>query len=194
MAKKQFISQRPAPDKNSPAYLLQQYSMARNNLLLSLLFTLINLALYWFGGGTYFLFSIAAPYYGVLFGDLLGFARAAAIFAVVVLVLYFLCWLLSKQRRGWLLVATVLFALDCVSLLGLMALSGSYADMIMDVLFHIWVMFYLARGIRCGRKLKQFPVDLTNPGASGPEPQVVHNVGPEIGGTPEVKNRGPEID
>lgn len=160
----------------------QRYKMARNNLLLVILFTLINCGLALLGGGTYFLFSAFIPYmlvtvgmdlsgkfpedyyldvYGEkpenlnLLGD--GFLVVMVVLAVIGLVLYFLAWLLSKNHKvGWLIFALVFFSMDTVATF---LIAGLDITMIIDYLFHAWVIFELARGIHVHFKWKNMEED-----------------------------------
>lgn len=153
----------------------QSYKNARNNLMLAIVFTAVNMILMVAGSDTYFLFSAFVPYMLVVFGALFGgmapeeyyesglltpgagdptvFYVLLAI-AVVILALYFVCWLLSKNRHvGWLIFALVLFAIDTV----LMLLSGDVTESIIDIVFHGWVLFCLISGISAHFKLKKLP-------------------------------------
>ena len=48
--------------------LTSRYNSARHNILLVIVFTLINCILCAVGSSSYFLFSAAIPYYSVMFG------------------------------------------------------------------------------------------------------------------------------
>ena len=151
------------------AELERKYNNCRANLLLVLIFTVVNLFTVTFGD-TYFLFSATIP---MLFP--LGFAGAVAdpeflaemgltaqdattllivglVIGVVLTVPYLLCWIFSKKRVGWMIAALVFFAIDCLFLLVSFDLS-----MIADILIHAWVMFYLVTGVLHGKKLKNMP-------------------------------------
>jgi hypothetical protein len=168
-----------AIDKNSPEYLHKQLAGGRNNLLLVIVFTVVNLAMLLLDSGTYFLFSASVPYYMTAFGmgmDM-GMAEAgigtftliALGISAVVLVFYLLCWLLSKKRPGWLVVAFVAFILDTLALLGLSVMLEMLTDNIMDLAFHVWVVVSLMQGIIANGKLKKLPAE---------EPQ--EPIGPEF--------------
>lgn len=161
--------------------LENRYNTARANLLLAVVFTVINLVLLIVANGeTYFLFSVFVPYYVVLIGMILcgkfpaeyygadwegmeffgdGLFIATLAFAVLMLVLYVLCYVLSSRGRiGWLIASLVLFSLDTVLMF---ALQGVALDALMDVLFHAWVIVYLAMGIHAHFKLKTLPPETT---------------------------------
>lgn len=149
---------------------------SRNNLLIVLAFTIINMLLLVTDGNTYFLFSAYVPYglvdYGMYFsgmyplevyGEYLsevsflgkGFFAVMLAIAVVVLLLYVLCWVFAKKNpKGWLIFALVLFSIDTAVLLLWLEIS---ADLIMDYLFHGWVIVSLAKGLSALKKLKNLP-------------------------------------
>lgn len=72
--------------------------------------------------------------------------------AVIILAVYFICWLASKKHPSAMVVAAVFFGIDCVVLL--MSFSVDY---IVDILFHAWVMYYLIAAIVASSKLKKLP-------------------------------------
>ncbi len=151
----------PKPEKGSPAYLSQRYLNARRNLLSVIIFSVINVVLLLIDGSVRFLFSASIPYWlpaiAVEFDELLALGHflstGAYAISLISLLLYLLCWLLSKDRRGWLIAALVLFSLDTLFMVGLMLVFEIYADMLMDAAFHIWVMYYLITGVHSGGKL-----------------------------------------
>ena len=157
--------------------LEKRYRSSRYSLLLLLIFTAVNIALLVSGNYTYFLFSATIPYaltdYGMFFTGMyepeyyaeIGmtefFDSSVFVFmlsiGILILTLYFLCWLLSsKMRKGWLITALVFFSLDTLAMLWL---YGINMDMIFDVVFHIWVVVDLSRGIHAASKLKKLPAE-----------------------------------
>lgn len=150
------------------------YVAARKNILLVLAFTTINLILLVANSNTYFLFSAYIPFAIVDWGMFLSGRYPAEVYsqfedfeplgmsllvislviAVVICLLYLLCWLFSdKKRVGWLITALVLFATDTI----LMLLGGIGLESIMDVIFHGWVIISLSMGISAYFKLKKLP-------------------------------------
>lgn len=152
----------------SPEALARGYKNARGNLLLVVIFTVINAILAFAGSSSYFLFSAYLPYYSVIFGLVItGRLDADADFqidekylvyfvgfAVLVLGLYLLFWLFSKKHYGWLIPALVFFALDTLFLLR-DSFGGFDFSLLMDVVFHVWVLISLALGISTGVRLKK---------------------------------------
>ena len=157
----------------------RNYKAGRSNLLLVIIFTIVSMITFYLIG-TYFLFSVYVPLtvfsvfavYGWAAGgdpeivegfepeflELLQsvgeFTWVAIGFVIGMLMLsvYFVCWLLSKKHPGALIVAAVLFATDCA-----FVLMSFDTSMIVDVLFHAWAMYYLISAIASHKKLKNIP-------------------------------------
>ena len=73
--------------------------------------------------------------------------------AVVLAILYVLPFIFSKKLRpGWLLFTLVIFILDTLFML---IDGGVQSDMLIDYLFHIWVIVSLFIGVSAGYKLKK---------------------------------------
>lgn len=139
--------------------LQQQYATARSNLLLMLLFTVLNIVLLVAQTDTMFLFSATVPYFTMalgVFSENTIFLGICICVTVITLVLYALCWLLSKNHRGWMIAALVLFILDTVALAALYLSADDFTG-IFDALIHIWVLYYLILGVVSGKKLHDLP-------------------------------------
>jgi hypothetical protein len=153
-----------------------KYKRSRANLLLVTIVSVVNLftmALNY----SYFLFSARMPAFilevilsevpegeTIPFTDLL----IPIVIGIIMTVPYLLCWIFSKKRPGWMVAALVFFAIDCILLLTMYYISA----VIVDLLFHAWVMFYLITGVINGFKLKKMPEDEPLPefGAEGETP------------------------
>ncbi len=156
-----------AIDKNSREYLQAKVKNGRHSLLLVIIFTVVNLVGLVTGSNTYFLFSAAVPYYMTAFGmgmdmglgaeGISTFTITALALSVVILAVYFVCWLLAKKKIGWYIVATVLFAADILILLGICLSMDALTESIMDVVFHAWVIAELVQSINCHKKLQKLP-------------------------------------
>lgn len=155
-----------------------KYRNARSNLLVVLAFTVVNIILLVANANTYFLFSAYVPYILADLGMMLcgmypkeyydeelagiefldkGFLAVMLAIAGVILVLYLLSWIFSKKnRRGWMIFALVLFTIDTALLL---LMNGIVLDMILDYVFHGWVIASLISGIVSVGKLKKLPED-----------------------------------
>ncbi len=154
----------------------------RHNLLIVLAFTIVNIFLLISNGNTYFLFSAYVPYmlvdYGMFFGGMYpqeyygeylseiaflgkGFFGAMVGLAVVALALYALCWVFSKKNpKGWLIFALILICVDTALLI---FMAGISADLIMDYLFHGWIIVSLITGLSAIKKLKDLPEEELEP-------------------------------
>ena len=153
-----------------------KYKRSRYNLLLVAIVSIVNL-FYMAFGERYFLFSARLPSIlveltlvtapedvTVALADLL----VPIVVGVILSLPYLLCFFFSKKRPGWMVAALVFFGLDCIYLLTMYYLT----DVIPDILFHAWVMFYLITGVMNGFKLKKMPEDEPMPafGAEGDAP------------------------
>ena len=177
----------------------RKYNNCRANLLLVVLFTVVNLFTLTFGN-SYFLFSATLP---ALFPAVMSELAAdteylasmgilpeeASILVIVGLVIgliltvpYLLCWIFSKKRVGWMVAALVFFSMDCLLLLLTFDVS-----MIADILIHAWVMFYLITGVMHGFKLKKMPED-------EPLPAFGETVESETAETAEGETASPAFD
>lgn len=139
--------------------LQKRYNTARTELLLVIILTVVNIVLFFAGSDSMMLFSASVPFYAVVFASMFGIQElliAGCILAGIIIVLYFLCWLLSKNRPGWLVAAVVLFAIDTVCMLGLYILAEEVSA-VMDMLIHALVLYYLIAGLSSHRKLKKLP-------------------------------------
>lgn len=157
--------------------LESRYASARHNILLVLVFTVVNIVLLLLNQFTYFVFSASIPYAIVVMGMTLcgkmpeelypgGLSQYEFIDSSVLTVavgiaaaicgLYLLCWLLSKKGKvAWLIVALVLFVVDTV----IMFVNGIDADSILDVVFHAWVIISFSMGIAAHYKLKKLSTE-----------------------------------
>lgn len=147
---------------NPRAELERKYAGCRANLLLVVITSVINLFTVAFAG-SYFLFAPSMP---TLLVEIVlmeageaGVELAALVVPFIVgLVLtapYLLCWIFSKKRVGWMVAALVFFSIDCLYLVSMYQLTS----VIIDILFHAFVMFYLITGVIHGFKLKNLPAE-----------------------------------
>lgn len=137
-------------------------------LLLIQILTVVNLVMLLLDTGSFFLFSASVPYYLTLLAMALdnGFSSGAwvarshtytaLIVSVVILILYFLCWLRGKERTGWLTGAMVLFLLDSLALvLVSYLLYGNPLANVLDLFVHGWALWSLWQGSKAGRQLRE---------------------------------------
>ena len=143
-----------------------KFKKTRSNLLAVVAFTAINLILIAFNAGFYFPFSATAP--GLIFEVGRGMAEelqrnvfliAGLIIAFIVVALYFVCWLLTKRLRGFILAALILFSLDSLMFLAIVFAAGFEISYLLDIAFHGWVLFYLINGVVAWAKLRGVNAD-----------------------------------
>lgn len=150
-------------DKQSAAYQHNLLKSARTNLLVAVLFTALNVVMLLTGSNRYFLFSTTIPYYLTFFGYMFDhfmvstYTLTGLTMAVVPVAVWLLCWYLSKKDSRWLMAATVLFGVDTLAMALLVLWSGDVSASLLEILFHVWVMICLVRGVRAAGKLKSCP-------------------------------------
>ncbi len=134
----------------------------RSTLISVFAFSLINVVLAAVGASVYFLFSASIPYVlacigrGTMDEGSPGLGVAVIVVAIVLCLFYLLCWFFSKNGIGGIVAALIFFLLDTAAL-ALLALSndGGAADMILDAIFHIWVLFSLITGLFAAAKARR---------------------------------------
>lgn len=139
---------------NMKASPLLRYNSARSNLLMVIIFTFLNIVLTTANSGFYMLFSASIPYFiaseGVYLyseGYSLQLMLSLVIIGIALLVPYLVFWIFSKKHRGWMIAALVYFSLDLIFLLYFFNIS-----MLLDILFHAWVLYFLIIGVATGKK------------------------------------------
>ena len=153
--------------------LIQKEKAGRSNLLIAIVLTVVNIVLFMVGSETMLLFSISVPYYAVIFGSIFAAELGSpemlvtgCVIAGVILAVYFVCWLLSKKRLGWLVVAMVLVIVDTLALIGFYLLAEEISG-VLDFVFHVMILYYLIVGIKGAKKLKALPPE--EPVAADPD-------------------------
>ena len=136
-----------------------KYNTARSNLILMVVLTAFNVILAATGSHSMMLFSATVPYLFAMLGTFEGMSELLVpgiVLALLGTVVYLVCWILSKKHYAWMIVALVLFSIDTLIMIGMYVLAGDFSGVI-DVLIHIWVMYYLIAGVVNGVKLKNLP-------------------------------------
>jgi hypothetical protein len=140
----------------------KKYAEARTNLLVMAGLTLVNLVLILIEADITFTFSAFMPQVLLAVGSVMQqetgitlFMVVGATVAVLSVGIYFLCWILSKKRAGWMIAAMVLFILDSLSMP--LMLGGFDASVVIDIVFHAWVLYYLITGVHAASKLRELP-------------------------------------
>ncbi len=180
---------------------------ARANLLLVLAFTVINTVLLVSKSNTYFLFSAYLPYFFVQIGmDLCGMFPAEyygpdyyireffppvvfyvlLVAAIIITLLYLVCWILSKKHtKIGLIAALIFFGIDSLALLGFAFLGGAemMIGSMIDIAFHVWVIVSLVMGVHACSQLQRMPA----PSFAPPFPTQAPVANPE---NPEAQAEG----
>lgn len=139
------------------------FKKARSNFVLAVAFTLANLILIYLDASFYFPFSIYTPlsflmngkFEALYNGDNL-YLIVSVIIALVILALFFLCWLISGKKRVFILIALILFGIDSVIMLidAISVLDTLDASFLIDIAFHAWVLYFLVMGTMAWAKLR----------------------------------------
>lgn len=164
-------------DKNSREYLTQKRNTGRSTLLMILIFTVVNLIMLVTQTDYYFLFSASVPFYLTMFGMAFDewvvgtFTSTALAISAVILALFLLCWLFSKKRRGWLMVALVLFVVDTLALAYFSVSMEMLSDNIVDFVFHGWAIWELIAAWKADKKLEEMPPEMPE-GYAGTTPEL----------------------
>ena len=133
-----------------------KYKNSRLNLLLMIALTLVNIVLLFADANSMLLFSATIPYVAAItaiYNVKTAIVVTGIIVAAVLILLYLLCWLMSKKHYIWMVLATVLFTIDTIYMIYFYYASGTMADGILDIAIHAFVFYYLITGIINGRKL-----------------------------------------
>ena len=121
------------------------YDHSRSNLLIAILFTILNIALIFLETDTMFLFSTTIPYYFALAGWYFE-SIIELVIGIVMIAVLLVFWIISKKHRIGLILSFIYFIIDTIFMLWLYDFQFD-ASMIIDLLFHVWIMFYLVSGI-----------------------------------------------
>lgn len=154
-----------------------KYNKSIANLLLVVVFSAVNIVMLATNSGSYFLFSAIIPYYVVDYGmfwtgmypaesyaefpeiELMdsSFFAFTIVIAVVMVLAYLVCWLIARKKKvGALIFALVFFLIDTV---GMFYIYGFSSDLIMDIVFHVWVLVSLTIGVVTYFKVKKAQVE-----------------------------------
>ena len=174
---KKFLGTSGGQELSPKQKLEQKVKISRANLLLVVVITAFNTLFLFFDSESYFLFSAFLPYYLVLDGlfrcgklpsdwyegiEAFEFENASllttlTVISVIIILLYAACWFLSKKYPT--VVFSVALGLFIIDSLALFFIGGVALSMILDYLFHVWILYYLITGIKAARKLKTIPDD-----------------------------------
>ena len=154
------------PQKPNTISFLQnknRYDQGRGALLAVVLLSLVNLISVTLSD-VYFLFSSYVTQLLAVWGAILFEETQAVVFPVIFGIIglisvipYFLCYLFSKKRAGWMVAAFVLFCIDSLIFLVdfISLISVGELSMLMDLVIRIWVIVSLAQGVKYGLRVKK---------------------------------------
>lgn len=141
-------------DKNSREFLVIQRDSSRLMILITIIFTVLNMVLLLCNANRFYLFAATLPYYTAWFGVLFdGGSVGSSTIAMLVLSLIFLAvflmgWLYSKKSQGWVRAMLVAYIVDTVALLAIFFAFRMAVGSILDIAIHvvlIWEMVNLQR-------------------------------------------------
>ncbi len=155
-----------------------KYLNARSNILLVVIFSVLNIVLLLTQTNSYFLFSAFIPYVLVDLGMFMcgiypaeyyadvedmvyldsSFLAVTIVIAMIIIGLYLLSWIFTKKLKiGWMIFALAFFSVDTIAML---TFNGFAIESLLDILFHGWVIFSLVNGIINYNKLSKLPAIL----------------------------------
>lgn len=146
---------------------IRLYRGARFFILLITIFTAFNVLMLILNQNFYFLVSALLPQVLTAVGLILTEFYATPIFYIISIFLniiivlsYLLIYFLSKNRLGGMIAALTLFALDCVFFLYFIIISFDLS-FILDIFFHLFILYELILGVISGVALKKHPLGIT---------------------------------
>lgn len=145
--------------------LRKQVEWGRWCLLAILAISLLNQILLMFKVNYHFLFSASVPYYLNWLGrelgahaDLAAFKVLAVILTMLIYAAYIACWMMSAQRREWLLAALGLYGVDTLLLIIFcLTLLENPSSCLLEILTHgigLWVLYV---SFRAAERLSSLP-------------------------------------
>ena len=145
--------------------LIGQINLSRWALLAIMAVTLLNQLLLIFGVNYHFLFSAALPYYLNWLTSQLSAHMAVGVYRAFAILLtlglyasYGACWLLSAQRKEWMLASLVLYGADTLLLIVFaLTLLENPASCLFEVLTHGAGLYVLYLGYRASEMLNSLP-------------------------------------
>jgi hypothetical protein len=138
------------------------FEKSRNNLLLVIAFTVINLVLIYFEANVNFLFSATIPQFVFNVAKLVAENTDMNIILIIGLVIafltvlaYFIFWLLARRARVLILAALIFFCIDSLLLIYLVFNNDEFNfSVLMEIAFHVWILYYLFTGVKAWSKLR----------------------------------------
>lgn len=133
----------------------RKYNSGRSSLLLMTVLSLVNLVITIGEVDLYFPFSAFAPLVAYIFGAQMKgpYLVMGITLAIIMILVYALCYILSKNKPGFLIAALVLFVLDTLLVIGFMLIEFD-PNFIINIVFHVYVLFCLIIGVAAIKPLK----------------------------------------
>jgi hypothetical protein len=145
------------------------FEKSRNNLLSVIIFTVINLILTYFDAGVNFLFSATFPQFVLEIGKAMNsemesnvLITVGLIIAFIIIIPYFIFWILSRRVRVLILVALIFFSIDSLLLLYLIFNMEFNFSVLLEIAFHVWILYYLISGVKAWYKLRSINTEIFN--------------------------------
>ena len=159
------LERRVSADQKRRKKLRQNIMVGRMAMLMILAVSLLNQLLLLLKVEYHFLFSASMPYYLNWLARELGgqggvtaFKVLAVLLTVLIFAAYVACWLLSGQRREWLLAALGLYSADTLVLIIFsFALLENPASCLLEVLTHLVCLWLLYTAFQSARRLSRMP-------------------------------------
>lgn len=143
-----------------------------SNLFFFIILSAINMVLIFVGSDVTFTFSAYLPEFLISLGQVVkaetGNISPLIIFTILAILFLIGCLisaLLAKKRPGWLMLATALVGIDTLIMLAIMLpqignlMATSPISIIIYIVFHIWILFYLINALIANDKLKKLPAE-----------------------------------
>ena len=89
------------------------------------------------------------------------FYIVAAVFALIILVPYLLCYIFSKKHVGWMIAGLVLFSVDTL-LLFVDLITAFNSTLLICFAFHVYIVVTLAMGVKYGLDMKKEQAAMAN--------------------------------
>jgi hypothetical protein len=145
------------------------FEKSRNNLLSVIIFTVINLILTYFDASVNFLFSATLPQFILEIGKAMNSEMESnvliivgLIIAFIIIIPYFIFWILARRVRVLILVALIFFSIDSLLLLYLIFNTEFNFSVLLEIAFHVWILYYLINGVKAWYKLRSINTEVFN--------------------------------
>lgn len=132
---------------------VSSYKSSRFILLLVIVFTVFNFISACASANIFLPVAATIPMLFTILG-VAGDLSGATVILIIILLLYLLCWVLSKKNYKWMIGAAILYAIDTIVMFWFWGLSFD-ATRILDMIIHVFIMYCLISGMISGKKLKE---------------------------------------